>query len=370
MKMGQEGLSHATVLMRSAHACEGVLKRIVSLRHAFAWGLMLAGMAKALAGPASDIAVPASVAAGEVRSVSGWLERIHRASREHSYSGTFVLLSSSGAMVSSRIWHAADGKDQIERIEALNGSPRVVYRREGLVRTFLPQARMVREDRRDMPSLFPRLPETADRGLDAHYTVQALGRERVAGHESEVAWLRPRDALRFGYRMWVAEASGLILKLQTLDARGRVLEQAAFSQLELDNPVSFPRLAAMMDDVGDFRLVKVAMHKTTAKAEGWQLKAPIGGFTPGDCYRQEDAVPAQAQAGLPLHCLLSDGLATVSLFLERYDASRHPPGPSAGSMGATQTLALRISGNMWLTAVGEVPQETLRLVAERLEYVH
>lgn len=366
--MGQEGLSHACSPMKIAHAHKGLLKRVASLRHALVWGLMLAGMGQALAGPSAETGIAPAVAPGESRSISGWLERIHRASREHSYNGTFVVLSASGAMVSSRIWHAADGKDQIERIEALNGSPRVVYRREGLVRTFLPQARVVREDRRDMPSLFPRLPETADRGLDAHYTVQALGRERVAGHESEVAWLRPRDALRFGYRMWVAEASGLILKLQTLDSRGRVLEQAAFSQLELDNPVPFARLAAMMDDAGDFRLVKVAMRKTTAKAEGWRLRAPVGGFTPGDCYKQEEALSAQSQAGLPLHCLLSDGLATVSLFLERYDASRHPAGPSAGSMGATQTLALRVSGNMWLTAVGEVPQETLRLVAEQLEY--
>ncbi|WCM89566.1 MucB/RseB C-terminal domain-containing protein [Acidovorax sp. NCPPB 3576] len=347
----------------------GYLQSAASMRRALVWMLMAAGSGQALAGPEPAVAAVASsvVAPGEVRSISGWLERIHRASREHSYNGTFVVLSASGAMVSSRIWHAANGNDQIERIEALSGVPRVVYRREGLVRTFLPQARIVREDRRDMPSLFPRLPETADRGLDAYYTVQTLGRERIAGHESEVAWLRPKDGLRFGYRMWVAEASGLILKLQTLDLRGRVLEQAAFSQLELDNAVPFARLAGMMDDVRDFRLVTVAMRKTTAQAEGWRLRAPVGGFIPGDCYKQEDPA-SPPQSGLPLHCLLSDGLATVSLFLERYDASRHPAGPSAGSMGATQTLAQRVSGNMWLTAVGEVPQETLRLVAEQLEY--
>ncbi|GKT01451.1 MucB/RseB C-terminal domain-containing protein [Acidovorax sp. SUPP3434] len=344
----------------------GYLSKMASMRHALAWMLLMAASGYALAGSSPVVAASNAAVPGDTRSISGWLERIHRASREHSYSGTFVVLSASGAMVSSRIWHAADGNDQIERIEALNGSPRVVYRREGLVRTFLPQARMVREDRRDMPSLFPRLPETADRGLDAHYTVLTLGRERVAGHESEVAWLRPKDGLRFGYRMWVAEASGLILKLQTLDLRGRVLEQAAFSQLELDNTVPFARLVGMMDDVRDFRVVTVAMRKTTAQAEGWRLRAPVGGFTPGDCYKQEDA--SAAQSGLPLHCLLSDGLATVSLFLERYDASRHAAGPSAGSMGATQTLAQRVSGNMWLTAVGEVPQETLRLVAEQLEY--
>ncbi|WP_227698972.1 hypothetical protein [Raoultella sp. 18093] len=37
-------------------------------------------------------------------------------------------------------------------------------------------------------------------------------------------------------------------------------------------------------------------------------------------------------------------------------------------MGATQTLALRAAGGAaWLTAVGEVPQETLRMLADQIE---
>ena len=40
------------------------------------------------------------------RDITQWLTRIHEAARQRSYVGTFVVLSASGAMASSRIWHA------------------------------------------------------------------------------------------------------------------------------------------------------------------------------------------------------------------------------------------------------------------------
>ena len=45
--------------------------------------------------------------------------------------------------------------------------------------------------------------------------------------------LAPKDNLRFGYRIWSEKKSGLVVKVQTLDLEGNVLEQAAFSELVL-----------------------------------------------------------------------------------------------------------------------------------------
>ena len=49
--------------------------------------------------------------------------------------------------------------------------------------------------------------------------------------------LKPTDRLRFGYRIWSEKRTGLVIKTQTLDPSGRVLEQTAFSELQLDAPV-------------------------------------------------------------------------------------------------------------------------------------
>ena len=79
-------------------------------------GLMLCGVAAA-----NCMSGPAPTTPGEPRDVAEWVARMHHASLFRSYRGTFVVLSSDGAMVSSRIWHACEGARQIERIEALSG---------------------------------------------------------------------------------------------------------------------------------------------------------------------------------------------------------------------------------------------------------
>ena len=70
-----------------------------------------------------------------------------------------------------------------------------------------------------------------------------------------------------------------------------------------------------------------------------------------------------------LQWIFSDGLASVSLFIEVYERRRHGP-EGVMAMGATHTLAQRFpnkNGQWWLTAVGEVPAQTLQAFAQRLE---
>ena len=69
-----------------------------------------------------------------------------------------------------------------------------------------------------------------------------------------------------------------------------------------------------------------------------------------------------------LQCTFSDGLASVSLFLEPYDAQRQLQ-EVVLTLGATYTLTRRIvdkNGDWWLTAVGEVPPLTLDAFAQSL----
>jgi sigma-E factor negative regulatory protein RseB len=66
-----------------------------------------------------------------------------------------------------------------------------------------------------------------------------------------------------------------------------------------------------------------------------------------------------------LQWIFSDGLAAVSLFVEAYDRQRHVQ-EGLFSSGATQTLTRRIQ-DWWLTAVGEVPPQTLKAFAQSLE---
>lgn len=294
------------------------------------------------------------------RSVGEWLVRMHEASRVRSYVGTFVVSSGGGALSSARIWHACDGQQQVERVETLTGAPRSTFRRNEEVLVFQPESRVVRSERREALGLFPDLLKAADSSIPEYYAARRVGTERVAGFEADVVQLAPKDNLRFGYRIWSEKKSGLVVKLQTLDADGGVLEQAAFSELQLDAPVRMDKLAQMMTVPAGWRLEKVDAEKTTAANEGWSLKTPVAGFRPMSCYKR----PAEGV----LQWIFSDGLASVSLFLEQYDPKRHAQ-EGAFASGATHTLVRRLQ-DWWLTAVGEVPTTTLKAFADNLERRH
>ena len=306
------------------------------------------------------------------RSVGEWLMRMHEASRKRAYIGTFVVSSSAGRLSSSRIWHVCDGSQQIERVEALTGVPRSTFRRNDQVVTFLPESRVALAEKRESLGLFPSLLMAVDSSIPEFYGARTLGVERVAGFEADVVQLAPKDRLRYGYRVWSERKSGLVVKLQTLDPEGNVLEQAAFSELQLDAPVKMTKLVQMMENTAGYRVERPELIKTTAAAEGWGLKAPVPGFKPMSCFKRP-AHPARSAAGgsaeTTLQWIFSDGLASVSLFVEAYDQQRHVQ-EGLLSLGATQTLTRRMTdkgGDWWLTAVGEVPPQTLQAFAQSLE---
>ena len=309
-------------------------------------------------------AVSESGTASEARTINDWLIRTHEASRRLAYSGTFVV-SSGGAMSSAKIWHVGEGNQQMERVETLSGAPRSTFRHNDQVVTFMPEQKLVRSETRESLGMFPELLQSADSRVADFYKVRQDGTERVAGLEADVVVLVPKDSMRFGYRVWVEQKRGLVVKLQTLDISGKVLEQAAFTELQLDAPVKMDKLVQMMGKIDGYRVEKPALIKTTASAEGWSMKGSVAGFKSMNCYKRPASVAGGATRGEALQWIFSDGLASVSVFLEPFDRQRHDK-ESSLSMGATQTLS-RQMGEFWLTVMGEVPMATLRMFAGNLE---
>ncbi|WP_395348479.1 MucB/RseB C-terminal domain-containing protein [Variovorax sp. UC122_21] len=303
-------------------------------------------------------------------SVTEWLQRMHAGARQRNYVGTFVVSAPGGDLSSARIWHVRDGEQQIERIEALSGPQRSTFRRNQSVMTFLPEAKVVKVEKRENLDLFPNLPDKQDSSIGEFYDVRSIGKDRVAGFDADVVQLTPHDGLRFGYRIWSERRTGLVVKLQTLDDQSRVVEQSAFSELQLDVPVKAQALAQMMANTAGYRIEKLELERTSAQDEGWTLSAPVAGFKPRSFFRRPAAGGDKnaAMQDRTVQWIFSDGLASVSLFIERYDAKRAPR-DGVLTIGATNAIRRRLpepANDWWLTAVGEVPQSTLDAFAQSL----
>ena len=324
--------------------------------------LLLAGLLLTLSPAGAQAPASAPAVSGD-RSVFDWLLRMHEASRRRAYIGTLVV-SSGGSMSSSRVWHVCDGTQQMERVESLTGTPRSTFRRNDEVVTFSPQSRVAVTEKRESLGLFPHLLTSADAAIEQYYSANPQGSDRVAGFETDIVQLVPKDKLRFGYLIWSEKRTGLVVKLQTLDGQGKVLEQVAFSDLQLDAPVSMDQLSRMMGNTQGYKVESPALVKTTPAAEGWRLAQEVPGFHSMSCYRRPSSAGPDA-----LQWVFSDGLASVSLFIEPFDARRHVQEGVQG-MGATHALTRRLvarGGPWWLTLVGEVPVQTLQAFAQSLE---
>lgn len=306
----------------------------------------------------------AQVAAESQSALASWLSRVHLASRQSVYTGTIVV-SSANSFISARIWHVCEGNQQLERVEMLSGVPRAIFRHNDQVVTFFPQTRTAVAESRESLGLFPELLKLSDASLDQFYQLKELGQDRIAGFETDVVHLVPKDRLRYGYRIWSERRTGLILRLQTLDLQGRILEQAAFSELQLDAALSASKLLRSGSMEG-YRVIRADVQRTTPEAQGWVMRREVDGFKRVNCY-QRPVVSAPGEMGaLTMQCLFGDGVATVSLFAEVFDPRRHMREGETDLGGATRSLSRRVQ-NWWLTAMGEVPSGTLAAFANSME---
>ncbi|WP_168224784.1 MucB/RseB C-terminal domain-containing protein [Rhodoferax aquaticus] len=299
--------------------------------------------------------------------IKTWLQKGYQASRQLAYTGTYVVRAG-GQMASAKIWHVCDGEQQMERVESLTGAPRSTIRRDDQVITFYPTIKLAVLEKRDSLGLFPGLLKSKDTDIDSFYELKSYPNERVAGLQADVVGLTPKDALRFGYRVWSEKRTGLIVQLQTVTTEGQVIEQSAFSELSLNAPVSMHNLGQLMRATEGYRVERPELHKANPDEEGWALKQTVAGFKPTGCFQWPNAA---SQASYSRHdgsmqWTFSDGLATVSLFVEAFDVRRHVRQGPTDLGGATHIYARRVN-EWWITAVGEVPASTVKAFALALE---
>lgn len=335
-------------------------------------GVTLAGViAGALlsAGAWADEVLPRSAAepASAVLDARVWLKRIQDSTYRRSFTGTFVV-SSGGAMSSARITHYCDGQSQIERVDALDGQLRSVFRHDDVVHTLWPASRQAVVEQREPLRGFPALAGGGGRHGALAYEAVPERMDRIAGYEAQVLLLKSRDDLRFSQRLWSEKNTGLLLRADMLGAQGEVIESSAFSELVLGARLQPASLMQEMNRLQGYHVLRPVTVRTDLAREGWVLREAVPGFVSLSCIRrplEPTAAQVPAQGGFMLQAIYSDGLTHVSVFIEPGDAGG---GRLEGlsTLGATSSLSAR-QGEWWITVVGDVPAATLRRFAASIE---
>jgi sigma-E factor negative regulatory protein RseB len=286
------------------------------------------------------------------------LQRIAQGSRQLTYSGTFVYRSG-GKVDTSRIAHSVHDGIEVERIEALDGSPREVFRSGSEVKCFFPEEKLVIIENRASQRGFPALLPAGLGSLPEHYAIRGGGMGRVAGVKSRAVLLEPRDDLRYGHEFWMDEANGLLLKANLIGERGDTLESFAFTQVKVGGPLEQGALKPRFDNER-VRVQQVRATEMKPEDMAWTFRTSLPGF------RKVAAMRRQAASENPerLHVVFSDGLASISVFIE--------PGGAGGEAEALATVGpvnvyRRQLGEYRVVVMGEVPALAVKRIGDGIE---
>lgn len=302
---------------------------------------------------------PQSTASGESASdLRGWLTRIHDAAAHSSYVGTFVN-STGTSVISTRVGHYCEGKNTLERVDALDGEPRSMLRVNDEVRTLWPRYRVAVIEPVDPRASFPALVSGSEKRIPEFYELHVQPMERIAGHDADRLLLKARDDNRFDHLIWADHATGLLLRVD-VQVAGRTLESSGFSDVNIGVKPDSAAVYAELHRADGYHVVKPAIEHTRLQSEGWDMHVGMlpAGFQALDCVRRALDMPGDtAGQAKVLQAIWSDGITHVSLFIEPFQPQRHRS-EGLTVIGATHTLTRRVN-DMWLTAVGDVPPAAL-----------
>jgi sigma-E factor negative regulatory protein RseB len=130
------------------------------------------------------------------------IDKMVAATENLNYVGTFVYQRGQ-QLDSMRIIHRSDSSGINERLIALTGHPREVIRDNENVTCIFSESKAVIIEQRGTRKYLPtNLPFPIDE-VAAYYDFRVLGLDRVAGRDTWVIDVRPKDNFRFGYRLWI-----------------------------------------------------------------------------------------------------------------------------------------------------------------------
>lgn len=290
-----------------------------------------------------------------------WLQRVSTAAQKLNFSGTFVYRNGSRSET-SRIIHLVSNGNQMEKLEVLDGSPREVIRLNDEVSCYLPDKQLVIVEQRSVKRGFPALLPASLAGLGEHYQVRKGGTERIAGFESQIIRLEPRDLWRYGHQLWVDTGTGLLLKADIFDARGEALESMAFTDLRIGEAIRPEALKPSFASAArESWQVRQARLRDLREEVPWVFRADLPGFRKQAALQR--SLGKSGEDLSMLHWVFSDGLVAMSVFISPLRSAAEGGEEGLQTMGALSVMKRVVDGHQ-IVVMGDLPPAAIQRFAE------
>lgn len=312
--------------------------------------------------------------ADDTKEIEKWLMKSDQAAHEVSYRGIFVYTEGMN-IESMRVVHKVIAGGNHQRLFALNGEPREIIRDAEKVWCYLPNKKTgVHEYRQNSKQSFPySLPDMIGE-LDQYYKFeleQTLG--RIVDRETQILQITPKDNFRYGYRLWLDIDTGLLLRAVLQRPDLSTIEQYMFTDLEITDNILDAWLQPStskesltwygQDDLKQEQKVKPKTEQPKVTQAEWIAHDLPAGFKLVKTIHRQSPMNKQWFD----HYIYSDGIASVSVFIEDTTKSNKPLVNSM-SMGA-MNVAINTQQGYRISAVGEVPDDTVSIFANNMSRI-
>lgn len=281
-----------------------------------------------------------------------WLQKFKEASHTLNYQISFVV-TKGNAETHPYIWrHGLVDGISMEHLSQLNGPGSEIFRIGEKVSFFEPDSVPFSLESSHINGPIPLQFFEAPLKLSKAYNFVVVGRSRVSGRAAQQIRIVSDDNSRYNTTIWLDQETGLLLKMDVMDLKDKLLEQLQVTSFSVtDEPDPY------FSKIDQSRLPDISPMPEKPNVQfGWQLNFIPSGME----VVQKDRRRLASSREVVEYLMLSDGLVDVSVYISRSVVNSKDTG---WLMHGSDTLMTITSGDFMITVIGKIPPETANRIA-------
>ncbi|MEO6081082.1 MAG: MucB/RseB C-terminal domain-containing protein [Steroidobacteraceae bacterium] len=297
------------------------------------------------------------------------IKRMNDALINRNYQGVLTHRWSGGSDTLRLIHRMRDGH-MVERVISLNGSGFEIVRDGTRFVQYFPARpgakpgakRIAVAEKRSRSYGYISALNGVSAGSEKYYAISSGGTQRLLGWPTATQFVsvEPRDALRYGYRLWLDPQSAMPIKTQLVTKAGEVVDEISFSELQLMEAIPDDLLKPAVNP-NDFQWKKPAdLHAESVK----QAFVPRADLLPLGFRVLTAITGAEVQgAGPKTHFIVSDGIswASVVVTVASKSSDRFTEGFLPAMYAQVNYVIKR--DKHYISVMGEVPPDVAKKIA-------
>jgi sigma-E factor negative regulatory protein RseB len=277
------------------------------------------------------------------------LEQAAHAANNLNFMGQYVY-QHDGQMDIMNIIHGQVNEVSFTKIDSMDGQRREILKKANNLSCVFPDKKLVQIERQTTRTFFPSIRwPSKDRYVD-NYQVMLAGSQRVTGRSCQIIRLNPRDQYRYAHEFCLDDQTHLLLKEATINISGTAIMTVEFTSLNFGLSISPNNFNTAYEQSKDWPHQEIMSIQAVNSELDVSVNPPRGfeslGVFKSIGNRQQNIEQE----------VFSDGLASVSVFIEPADSSQATE--HIETLKDTLSYYSAQRSGMKITVLGEVPVDT------------